>query len=165
MADRTISDRLQPSLLDRLTDNAPEATTESRAERVIDISRLREIISRDLAWLLNTSNREKEYDPKLYPHVAQSTLNYGIREVAGDFSTVRRAQEIQKAIRDAVERFEPRIASGSTRVDIREQDEQSQTIIHFDIRAEMWAQPMPQELYLRTRVDVVTGELNLDRVG
>lgn len=165
MADRTISEQLQPSLLDRLTDNAPESATEGRADRVIDISRLREIISRDLSWLLNTSNHENDLDLKRHSNVANSTLNYGIREVAGDFSTVRRAQEIQTAIREAIERFEPRIAAGSTVVELRKGDEPSQTIIHFDIRAEMWAQPMPQELYLRTRVDVVTGELNLDRVG
>ena len=52
MADKTLTERLQPSLLDRLTDLEPEAKTESRDSRVINIRRLREIIRRDLAWLL-----------------------------------------------------------------------------------------------------------------
>lgn len=165
MADRTVAERLQPSLLDRLTDEAPEAVKETREARVIDIRRLREIISRDLTWLLNTSNLESTFDTKRHPNVARSVINYGIREVAGDFSTVRRAQDIQRAIRDAIERFEPRIAKGSARVELRATEQASETIIHFDIRAEMWAQPVPQELYMRTELDLVTGELKLDRVG
>ncbi|WP_425093566.1 type VI secretion system baseplate subunit TssE [Tropicimonas sp. S265A] len=165
MADRTIADRLQPSLLDRLTDDEPRNLKEGREARVIDVRRLRDIISRDLSWLLNTSNQESSLDAKVYPNVLNSTLNYGIREVAGDFSTTRRAQEIQKSIRQAVERFEPRIASDSIRVDLRSDTEVSNTIIHFDIRAIMWAQPMPQELFMRTQVNLVTGELSLDRSG
>ena len=51
MADLNITERLQPSLLDRLTDDAPEATSEARHDRVIDIDRLRDIIRRDLSWL------------------------------------------------------------------------------------------------------------------
>ena len=35
MADKTIIERLQPSLLDRLTDMAPESLTETRDDRVI----------------------------------------------------------------------------------------------------------------------------------
>jgi type VI secretion system protein ImpF len=165
MADRTIAERLQPSLLDRLTDEAPEVTKETREARVIDVRRLREIISRDLGWLLNTSNLESTFDVARHPNVARSVINYGIREVAGDFSTARRAQAIQRAIRDAIERFEPRIAKGSAKVELRASERNTETVIHFDIRAEMWAQPVPQELYMRTELDLVTGELKLDRVG
>ena len=62
MADRTIVERLQPALLDRLTDNNPDSTVEARGERVIDIDRLRDIIRRDLSWLLNTNNLESQFD-------------------------------------------------------------------------------------------------------
>ena len=54
MSDHALSERLQPSLLDRLTDNDPTNLKETRESRVIDLRRLREIIQRDLAWLLNT---------------------------------------------------------------------------------------------------------------
>ncbi|MEL6205798.1 MAG: type VI secretion system baseplate subunit TssE [Pseudomonadota bacterium] len=165
MADRTIAERLQPSLLDRLTDDAPESLKEGRDARVIDVRRLREIIARDLSWLLNTSNLESSIDTERYQNVVVSTVNYGVREVAGDFSTVRRAQEIQASIREAIQRFEPRIGEGSVRVDLRPSEGQTETVIHFDVRAEMWAQPLPQELYIRTEVDLITGELTLERMG
>ena len=98
MADKTLTDRLQPSLLDRLTDHHPGQTAERREERVIDISRLREIIQRDLSWLLNTTNLESDFDAEAFPMVAQSVLNYGLAEVSGEFSTMRRAERIRASI-------------------------------------------------------------------
>lgn len=88
MADKTLAERLQPSLLDRLTDNEPGNVKESRDTRVIDVTRLREIIQRDLSWLLNTNNIESTFDVEVYPNVARSVLNYGLREVSGSFSTL-----------------------------------------------------------------------------
>lgn len=163
MADRTITERLQPSLLDRLTDAAPESTSERREERVIDVRRLREIVRRDLAWLLNTTNQEGEIDTVRYPNVAVSTVNYGIREVTGGISGARRAQQIQAAIRQSIARFEPRIAPDTIQVELREAETQGEMVINFDIRADMWAQPLPLELYMRSEVNLVTGELTLDR--
>ncbi|MEM9583104.1 MAG: type VI secretion system baseplate subunit TssE [Pseudomonadota bacterium] len=164
MSDKTISERLQPSLLDRLTDNNPSEKTERRDDRVIDIRELREIIQRDLSWLLNTSDNSNMIDPDRYPHVSNSVLNYGIKEVAGDYSTVERAEIIRKSISDSIQVFEPRIHPGSIDVALRSEDSNRETVVTYDIRADMWAQPLPIELYLRSQVDVTTGELQLERV-
>jgi type VI secretion system protein ImpF len=165
MADRTLTERLQPSLLDRLTDEAPGEATERREDRVIDVRRLRDIVRRDLSWLLNTSNHEALLDPEAVPGVCRSVINYGVREVAGELSGLQRAQEIREAIRTAIERFEPRIRAGSLDVVLREDKGTGRSIISFDIRAEMWAQPTPLELYLRSEVNVATGELKLARTA
>lgn len=165
MADASFAERLQPSLLDRLTDENPLELTERREDRVIDIRKLREIIQRDLAWLLNTANAASSIDEERYPYTRKSVLNYGIREVAGEFSTTDRAELIRKAIDRAISRFEPRIKDGSCDVQLRADNANRQTIITFDIRADMWAQPLPLELYLRSEVDVTTGELKLERVA
>lgn len=165
MADLKITERLQPSLLDRLTDNAPEAETEGRNERVIDVERLRDIIRRDLSWLLNTNNLETEIDAARFPHAAASVINYGLRDVSGDFATEDRAMNIRTAMQQAIERFEPRVREGTLDVVLRKEESARQTSIVFDIIAEMWAQPLPMELYLRSEVDMTTGELHLRRVG
>jgi type VI secretion system protein ImpF len=165
MADRTITERLQPSLLDRLTDHKPGELSERRDERVIDIRRLRDIIQRDLSWLLNTNNHETLIDPEAYPNVINSVINYGVREVAGEMSNVHRAREIRKMILRGIERFEPRLKPGTLEVFLREDKEASVSVIAFDIRAEMWAQPIPMELYLRTEVNMTTGELTLERTA
>ncbi|MGS4946427.1 type VI secretion system baseplate subunit TssE [Meridianimarinicoccus sp. RP-17] len=162
MADRTITERLQPALLDRLTDLAPHSATEARDSRVIDLNRLRDIIRRDLSWLLNTNNLDTVIDAEMFPHAANSVLNYGVREVAGDFSTEERAKRIHESIRAAIERFEPRIREGTVEIVERKSEEGRRGTVVFDIAAEMWAQPYPIELYLRSEVDVTTGELRLE---
>ena len=165
MADRRLQERLQPSLLDRLTDDAPGETREARDERAIDTRRLREILQRDLSWLLNTSNLETEIDPERYPHAAASVLNYGVEEVSGSYSTERRAALIRDAIEAAVAAFEPRIRAGTLSVLLRTRENARETVITFDISADMWAQPLPQNLYLRSEVDLTTGALSLETAG
>jgi type VI secretion system protein ImpF len=163
MADRTISDKLQPALLDRLTDDAPGSRTESRDARVIDINRLREIVRRDLAWLLNSNNLNGVIDENVYPNVAHSVLNFGVREVSGEFSTQERAELIRQSMKEAIERFEPRLREGGVDIALRKEEDAAThaTIITFDIVADMWAQPVPLELYLRSEIDVTTGALDL----
>ena len=160
-----MSERLQPSLLDRLTDDQPTDLQESRDARVIDIRRLREIVQRDLSWLLNTNNADGWIDPKRYPLAAKSVLNYGVKEVAGGFAAKDPVQMIRKSIAQAIETFEPRIRKGSVQVEMRSENVSRNTVISFDIRADMWAEPIPIELYLRSSIDVTTGQVSLERSG
>ncbi|MFN3973263.1 MAG: type VI secretion system baseplate subunit TssE [Gemmobacter sp.] len=163
MADEALKDRLQPSLLDRLTDDAPGDLKETRDSRVIDLIRLREIIQRDLAWLLNTYDNSSSFDPVEYPNVARSVLTYGVTEVSGEYSTKERTELIQDSMARAIERFEPRIIAGTLHVVVREQEAGNKTLVNFDIAGEMWARPLPRELYLRSQVDITTGELTLEQ--
>ncbi len=165
MADKMMSERLQPSLLDRLTDDDPTNPTEGRDARVIDIRRLREIVQRDLSWLLNTNNAETWIDAARYPLASRSVINYGVKEVAGDFSNRDRVSLIRKSIANAIENFESRIRKGSAHVEVRTDNVARNTIINFDIVADMWAEPIPIQLYLRTTVDVTTGQVALERTG
>ncbi|MEM0922153.1 MAG: type VI secretion system baseplate subunit TssE [Pseudomonadota bacterium] len=165
MADRMLAERLQPSLLDRLTDDAPDSKVEAASARAIDIARLREIIQRDLAWLLNTTNLESEHDLDDFPQVASSVVNFGVTDVSGRIATVNRAVEIRQAIRRAVEAFEPRILPGSLDVEMRQENIGAGAVISFDIRGDLWAQPVPIDLYLRTALDITTGEVSISRQG
>ncbi|MEX0338897.1 MAG: type VI secretion system baseplate subunit TssE [Arenibacterium sp.] len=163
MADKTLTERLQPSLLDRLTDQEPGQLKETRDSRVIDLSRLRDIIQRDLSWLLNTNNIESSIDHKRFPNVARSVVNYGLSEVAGEFSTAERAERIRKSIERAITLHEPRIIKGSVHVTISPEETGTDMTVALIIRADMWAQPLPLELYLRSKVDVTTGEVQVER--
>ncbi len=46
---------LQPSLLDRLTDDEPQRQAESPTAQVLGRHALRAAVLRDLAWLMNTT--------------------------------------------------------------------------------------------------------------
>jgi type VI secretion system protein ImpF len=165
MADKTLAERLQPSLLDRLTDQNPGTVKETREARVIDLNRLREIIQRDLSWLLNTQNAQDIIDPDMFPRAAASVLNYGLPEVAGSFTGEEKARAIRRSIEQAIAAHEPRIIEGSVDVQLRSDgDDGPDMTVALDIRADMWAQPMPLELYLRSKVDVTTGEVDVERV-
>ena len=165
MADRTLTERLQPSILDRLTDDEPKNTSENAGSRVIDIRRLREIIQRDLSWLLNTSNLASQIDAERYPNVVKSVVNYGVPDTTGDYSTISRAEDVRDAIRAAIELFEPRILEGSLNVISRSQEVDRESLIAFDIMADMWAEPVPTELYLRSQFDTTTGHVTLEYGG
>ena len=88
MADLTPQERLQPSLLDRLTDTDPESKTESRERRVLSIQRLRAGVLRDLGWLLNTGHLETIEDLDEFPDVRNSVLNYGIPDLVSSINSL-----------------------------------------------------------------------------
>ncbi|MEM7742252.1 MAG: type VI secretion system baseplate subunit TssE [Pseudomonadota bacterium] len=163
MTDRMLLERLQPSLLDRLMDDEPDKETEAGSKRIIDVRRLREIIVRDLAWLLNTSNIDTDHALRDSPNTATSTLNFGIGDVSGTHATIDRAEQIRQSIRSAIETFEPRILPHTLNVDMRQEKVGSGAMISFEIRGELWAEPVPIDLYLKTALDVTTGEVTISR--
>ena len=83
MAELAPRERLQPSLLDRLTDDEPDKTVEPRDRRVLSLRTLREGVLRDLAWLLNTSNLLSIVAVGKLPHLSSSVLNYGVPDISG----------------------------------------------------------------------------------
>lgn len=158
MAELTTQERLQPSLLDRLTDDEPGKHDESRDKRVITANRLRECVTRDIAWLLNCVNLGADEALADYPEVARSVLNFGIPDLTGTALAGVDAATLQRQLRAALLAFEPRLTASTLRVtvnsDVTRMDQQS---LVFNIESEMWAQPIPLKLYLKTEVDLETG--------
>jgi type VI secretion system protein ImpF len=161
MADVGESERLQPSLLDRLTDENPTEVTESARDQIIDIRQLRDIVLRDLGWLLNTVNREGDIDADTYPFAATSTLNYGITDIAGKKAAESRPYELERMIHKAIEDYEPRIVKGSLEVNLSTTTEGAHSRILFNIHAELWAQPVPVEVFMRTALDLASGDMSV----
>ena len=158
MADLTLKERLQPSLLDRLTDREPETQREARDRRVLSEDKLRESVIRDLGWLLNTANLASSEDLDDYDDVQASVLNYGVPDLAGVTASATNVEELEKALREAIIRFEPRILANKLRVVVESRgDVADHNALTFRIEGELWAQPMPLNLYLRTELDLETG--------
>jgi type VI secretion system protein ImpF len=163
MAELTHRERLQPSLLDRLTDESPETAAESRDRRVLSLQRLREVVRRDLSWLLNCVHMEASEDLSAWPLVARSTLNYGIPDTAGTLLSSVDVEQLQKRVRQAILDFEPRLMRRSLRVEVESHDaEMGRKSLVFLIEGEMWAQPMPIGMYMRTELDLETGTVTLE---
>jgi type VI secretion system protein ImpF len=162
VAELSQKERLQPSLLDRLVDDEPDKLQESREQRVLSISKLRLCVLRDLAWLLNTSTLDTHQNLDDYPLVSHSVLNFGIRDLVGTTLSSADVPEIQKQIRQAIWDFEPRILSESVVVKVVVSDSQmNHNAMSFDIEGDLWAQPLPLRLYLRTELDLETGNMEI----
>ena len=116
MAELETQERLQPSLLDRLTDDDPGSTQESRDKRVLSVRRLRESVKRDLAWLMNTGNLSDVQDLSNYPLVAESVLNYGMPDLTGKWAAGADTEAIARSVREVILRYEPRILKNSLQV-------------------------------------------------
>lgn len=166
MAELTPKERLQPSLLDRLTDEEPEKSRESRNRRVLSPNRLRESVRRDLAWLLNNTHLQALEDLEAYPEVARSTLNYGVPDLSGKTSSTVDPPALEKAIREAIWQFEPRLSRDSVRVTVTsDKSEMNHNALSFLIEAELWAQPLPLRVYMKTDLDLETGEISVSEVS
>ncbi|ANE57185.1 MULTISPECIES: type VI secretion system baseplate subunit TssE [Methylomonas] len=165
MADLLHSERLQPSLLDRLTDDAPENQKESREQRVMSMRQLRQSVLRDLSWLLNTAALESMTDLADYPFVANSVLNFGSPVFSGVSVTGIDAKQIQRKVKQAIASFEPRILPDSLSVELVKDDEQmSNKALSFTIEGDLWAQPLPIHLFIRSDLDLETGEMTIQEL-
>ena len=162
MADLTQQERLQPSLLDRLTDDEPEKKQESRDHRVLSLKRLREAVMRDLGWLFNTGDLATIENLDGYPEVAHSVLNYGVRDFSGQTASGLDVALIERQIRQAIWDFEPRILRNTLNVRAQvERGEMSRNALTFHIEGELWAQPVPMRLFLKTEVDLESSSVSV----
>jgi type VI secretion system protein ImpF len=160
MAELAPRERLQPSLLDRLTDDEPDSGVESRERRVLSLRTLRESVLRDLAWLLNTTNLLSVTDYPKLPHVGSSVLNYGMPDISGMSVAGMNLTDLERGIRQAIWDFEPRLIRATVSVKAVPQQSDGNTIM-FEIEGDMWAQPYPERLYLKTELDIDRATIRL----
>lgn len=166
MAELTPKERLQPSLLDRLTDDAPDHSQESRDQRVLSTRRLRECVLRDLGWLFNASQMIDDQEVERYPFAARSVINYGLPSLAGTTARSLDVNELEQSLRQAIMDFEPRIYRSSLRVHAALTEERmSHNALTFEIEGDLWAQPLPLQLYLKTEIDLESGQVKVEEAS
>jgi len=157
MAELGNRERLQPALLDRLTDNAPERKHESADQQVLQFHQLRLCVLRDLSWLLNTPKLESVEDLAGAPLAAKSTINFGVPGFTGAAATANMVAALERSIGDSIRAFEPRIRPESLRVRLRPPPAgDPMPSLVFEIQGELWSKPVPIELFLETSIDVET---------
>ena|SRR5689334_10572693 len=160
MPELGVIERLQPCLLDRLTDDEPNKLQESRAQRVVSLQRYRAGVLRDLLWLFNASaHLPQEGDSSLdlqdYPEAHRSVINFGIRHLFGVMTPSMR--ELEKQLIQALYIFEPRILRNTVKVRSRVEG----NVVGLEIEGELWASPVPERLHIKTMLDIETGHCSL----
>jgi type VI secretion system protein ImpF len=163
MAKRPPLERLQPALLDRLIDDEPGGKLEPQENRLITRSRLREAVLRDLAWLFNATRLESVVDMSKAPEARRSVINFGLPAFSGTWASSLEVCDLERAIRQAILDFEPRILPATLQVralvEIDRLDHHN--VIGVEIRGHLWAQPVPLELMVRTEIDLETGRVEI----
>jgi len=137
---------------------ALNATIETPERRAMSMNRLREAVLRDLAWLFNASGIDDVVDLEAFPEVQRSVLNFGLRSLAGRAVTSIDPLDVARRIRDSIRFFEPRLSNVRVTPESSGRGEQGVTI-SFLVEAELWGQPMTQQLSLRTSIDTDTGDV------
>ena len=162
MAQLTPKEKLQPSLLDRLTDVRPDVRTSTAGVRVLSMQELREGVQRDLGALLNATSLDVVEDLSAYPNVQHSTLNFGMPDMSGKTASGVELKDLERTLLRTIQEFEPRIMAESLKVTGDVQDKKGHNTMIITIEGELWSQPLPQKLLLRTELDLENGEVKLE---
>jgi type VI secretion system protein ImpF len=160
MPELGVIEKLQPCLLDRLTDDEPNNSQESRAQRVISIQRYRQGVLRDLEWLFGASaHLPQEGNSPLsledYPEALRSVINFGTRHLFGAMTLSM--HELQRQLTEALYIFEPRILANTLKVRSRVEG----NLVALDVEGELWATPLPEHLHIKTMLDIEGGYCSL----
>lgn len=144
--------------------NMLNLTAETPEQRFALGRRLRELVSRDLSLLLNASSLEATDDLTALPHVRSSVLNFGMPPLAGQAASSVSAEQLARRIESVIRNFEPRLTK--VRVTCDPQSERTQEPeLSFRIDAQLWAQPAPHQVVLRTRINTESGKVRVDDSG
>ncbi|WP_306544634.1 type VI secretion system baseplate subunit TssE [Malikia spinosa] len=163
-------DRLLPCLLDRLTDEAPGCQVEPAESGLASQSRLRAAVLRDLGWLMNATRPGAAESLEAWPEARRSVLNYGLPALGGQTSSTLDLQALERAIREAILRFEPRLLADTLEVEadadalFQQHGLDGHNRVSLRISGQIRAQPMPLELLLRTEWDLETGQVSLSEL-
>jgi type VI secretion system protein ImpF len=164
MAELTPLEKLQPCLLDRLTDDEPDKTEESRNQRVISLPRYKRGVLRDLEWLFNASAHLPEEGGRRfrlsdYPEAYRSVINFGTRQLSGLLAP--NMDELERELSEAIQLFEPRILHHTLTVKATVE----RHVVSIEMFGELWADPIPEKLFIKTSIDLETGQCNLGDAG
>ena len=143
--------------------NELNVTAELPEQRYISPRRLREYVCRDLAMLLNSTSIESSYDLSALAHVRESVLNYGMPSLAGRAPKSLDLDEIARAIEKVIRQFEPRLSQVRVLPDAERSEGDHHLYLRID--AQLWGQPMPQHLVLRTRISTESGDVSVLESG
>lgn len=164
MAESTPLERLQPCLLDRLTDDEPDKTEESRNQRVISQARYKRGVLRDLEWLFNASAHlpeegRRKFRLSDYPQACRSVINFGTRQLCGTLAP--NMDELERELAEAVRLFEPRIINHTLNVKATV----ARHLVTIEMSGELWANPVSEKLFIKTTLDLETGQCSLGDGG
>lgn len=162
----SLPDKLQPSLLDRLTDLNPDKKKESSSQRVLTQTQYKDAVIRDLGWLLNSISYDSVYSLAEYEQVQHSVINYGLPDISGHTTSSIDPVILEKALQRVIYEFEPRIIRNSLKIKVHANpDEMNHNSLIFEIEGVVFGQPAPFQVVLRSELDLESGKFSISEKG
>jgi type VI secretion system protein ImpF len=87
-------------------------------------------------------------------------------DFAGRTASSVDVRAMERTISRVIAEFEPRLLKSSVKVRvIADPDKMNHNAMCFQIEAELWAQPLPLRLFLRTEIDLESGAATVVDTG
>ncbi len=153
------SDILRHSVLDRLVgdEDGPPRGGDLR----IGVDELRQVIRRDLEWLLNT---RLVFPDRLegHPEAETSILGFGLPDLSAySLASALDSQEMCRGIRRAIQTFEPRFNRRSVQVEHVPHDDVTDFSMHFRITGMIEVDPIREPVAFDTAMDPDSGSVHI----
>ncbi|MGQ0646592.1 MAG: type VI secretion system baseplate subunit TssE [Gemmatimonadaceae bacterium] len=159
MARTEIERIVQPSLLDRLTDDEPKVGADRSVTREESERAFRASVERDVEALLNT-RRTIVTAPEGFTQVPRSVYEFGLIDTTGiTMGTKAGRERILASLRDAIERFEPRLAE--TRIRLVQEDQTGAPQVRFVVEAILLMDRDRERVVFDTVLEVASGEYDV----
>jgi type VI secretion system protein ImpF len=159
MAKHEIERTVQPSVLDRLTDEDPRTRTDQRISYGESLQNFKRSVQRDLEWLLN-SRRTPDPAPESFTELCASLFHYGIVDVTSLSDSGDSRDRLLKQMEEALAIFEPRLAN--VRISVVEQEREShRRELHFVVEGTLRLDPTPEQVAFDTVLHFSTGEIDV----
>jgi type VI secretion system protein ImpF len=123
---------------------------------------IKEAVIRDLGGLLNTVALGVIQDLSPYEHAQRSVINYGLPDLSGHTSSNVNLNEMEAAVRKAIQEFEPRIIRNTLKVTVKSKtNDMSHNALSFEIEGAIFHQPATFQVTLRSQLDLENGEISM----
>lgn len=152
----------EPSLLEKLLDEAPRAKPGGNVFKSISLEEYKESVARDLEGLLNSRSAFSEEDLSDYPNCRQSLMTYGLC----DFSSMSLANAYDRAaicrsLEQAIARHERRLHGVQVKLD---SDTHMGTGLHFTIHGLLDLHPAREAVSFDAMLQPTTLQYSVSRL-
>jgi type VI secretion system protein ImpF len=160
MARREIERTVQPSVLDRLTDETPRSSADPRMSYAESLRVFKVAAQRDLEWLLNT-RRTADAEVEKFDELRRSLYNFGMPDITSMSrdSVVARKQLLQQ-VEETLAIFEPRLANVQISM-VEVEGEQRRRELRFVVEATLRLDPTPEQVIFDTVLHFASGQIDL----
>lgn len=159
MARKGAASQIRPSVLDRLIDSEPRASSEPPSYRTQSARELKESLRRDLEWLLN-ARRTPVPAPPGAVELSRSVYNFGLPDFTNhSLKSVEDKRRLAQTIEAAVLNFEPRLTGVTVKV---HELTPTSRVLKFHIEALMRMDPAPERVFFDARLELSTSQYKVE---